>query len=174
MDITPNPAKPRSVRYGKCGEFHGTQNRKRTTIKCCQCNGPHEAWHHKCLTKLMKWKILRELRHQLPYKFIMPRRAPQEAEEEQRKRLLESAIPNHYSQAHQASVTWCQALASLYPFNQGHQANPKLRANSFPNANPLLPQDLQVDTISWRTCGYRAEILLEDRNVGLMKLLDRS
>ena len=36
---------------GKCGESHETQNCKSTTVKCCQCKGPHEAWHYKCPIK---------------------------------------------------------------------------------------------------------------------------
>ena len=68
---------------GKCGESHETQNCKSTTVKCCQCKGPHEAWHYKCPIKLMKRKTLREIRHQLPYKFIVPKRTSQEPESEE-------------------------------------------------------------------------------------------
>jgi hypothetical protein len=68
---------------GKCAESHETQNRTSTTVKCCQCKGSHEAWHYKCPIKLAKRKALRELRHQLPYKFIVPKRAPQETESEE-------------------------------------------------------------------------------------------
>ena len=67
---------------GKCGESHETQSCKNTTIKCCQCKGPHEAWHYKCPIKLMKRKTLREIKHQLPHKFIVPKRTPQETKSE--------------------------------------------------------------------------------------------
>ena len=55
---------------GKCGESHATKDCKNTAVKCCQCEGPHEAWHYKCPTRTMTRKHLRELKHQLPYKFI--------------------------------------------------------------------------------------------------------
>jgi hypothetical protein len=77
---------------GKCGESHETQNCKNTTVKCCQCKGPHEAWHYKCPIKLMKRKILREIRHQLPYKFIVPKHAFQERESEEEEE--EESPPN--------------------------------------------------------------------------------
>jgi hypothetical protein len=65
---------------GKCAEPHETQNCKNTTVKCCQCKGSLEAWHYKCPIKLAKRKILRELRHQLPYKFVVPNRTSQKME----------------------------------------------------------------------------------------------
>ena len=74
------------TRCGKCGEFHETQKCKSTTIKCCQCKGPHEAWHYKCPIRLMKRKTLREIRHQLPHKFIVAKNTFQESEEEEEKK----------------------------------------------------------------------------------------
>jgi|SRR5208282_897367 len=65
---------------GKCGESHETQGCKNTALKCCQCKGSHEAWYYKCPTKMRKRKQCRELKHQLPYKFIERKPTPQEAE----------------------------------------------------------------------------------------------
>jgi hypothetical protein len=67
---------------GKCAEPHKTENCQSTIVKCCQCKGSHEAWHYKCPIKLLKREVLKEVRHQLPHRFVVPNRAPQEMEEE--------------------------------------------------------------------------------------------
>ena len=73
------------TRCGKCGESHETQRCKSTTVKCCQCNGSHEAWHYKCPIRLMRRKSLRELKHQLPLKFIARNHTSQETKSEEEK-----------------------------------------------------------------------------------------
>ena len=68
---------------------------KNTTAKCSQCKGVHEAWHYKCPTRMAMRKQLRELKHQLPHKFIERRSTPQQAEpEEEDKQEKSSSIPN--------------------------------------------------------------------------------
>jgi hypothetical protein len=52
-------------------------------IKCCQCKGSHEAWHYKYPIRATKRENLREVRHQLPLKFIVSNRTPQEPETEE-------------------------------------------------------------------------------------------
>ena len=98
MDITPKHVKLKTC-CGKCGESHETQSCKNTMVKCCQCKGPHEAWHYKCPIKLMKRKTLREIKHQLPHKFIVPKRTPQETEpeEEEEEESPSSLDDNKYS-----------------------------------------------------------------------------
>jgi hypothetical protein len=76
---------------GRCGESHATKDCKSTTVKCRQCKGAHEAWHHKCPVRIMKRKHLRELKHQLPLKFVVPNRTSQETESEEEDEKEESS-----------------------------------------------------------------------------------
>jgi len=69
---------------GKYREPHETQRCKSSTVKCCQCKGPHEAWHHKCSVRKMVWKKLREIKHQLPLKFIERNHRPKELDSEEK------------------------------------------------------------------------------------------
>jgi hypothetical protein len=103
---------------GKCGESHETQNCKNTTVKCCQCKGPHEAWHYKCPIRLMKRKTLKELKHQLPYKFIVPYRTPHQTESGEEEEEEEEEEP---------------------PSSLGDTKTPFSSFSSFGNAAPNFP-----------------------------------
>jgi hypothetical protein len=103
---------------GKCGESHETKNCKSPTVKCCQCKGPHEAWHHECPARLMKRQALKELKQQLPYKFIAPNCTTQEMEpvegeeEEETVKSFPSVTRITHFQSPQVPISGHQALYS--------------------------------------------------------------
>jgi hypothetical protein len=58
---TANPC-TRKEQCGKCAHNHRSTDCTHDELKCVNCGGNHEAWHHECPTRLTEGKRLREER----------------------------------------------------------------------------------------------------------------